>query len=257
MKKEFLMVLSTILSISAQDLLAVKPANDRLAMHAQARNKPTRDIDTRVKDVNTPNPSAHNIPARDLGTYGEIFPIQEESLLDVIKAKLHTLSESGEWEAHQQTILKRAKEQFNRPPPVRSVHKTVNPKSFTYDPSITVPYDLKDHKGNVFHRQGTRGNPLDTHTFRHPFLFVDGDDSQQVAWAISQHQQADASHKPKIVLVQGAPFELSRKLGLPLYFDQSGVLVKKFGITQIPARVSQKGKVLVVDEVNQPTADTP
>jgi conjugal transfer pilus assembly protein TraW len=184
-----------------------------------------------------------------LGTYGETFPIHEQSLLEVIKAKLQDLAQTGKLAAHQETILKKAKEQFNRPSAVRGIQKTVNPKSLAYDPSITVPYDLKDHEEKIFHKKGTTVNPLDTHAFQHPFLFVDGDDPEQVAWAIRQHQQADPSHKPKIVLVQGAPFEVSKRWGLPIYFDQSGVLVKKFGITQVPAKVSQKGKILLVDEV--------
>jgi len=186
---------------------------------------------------------------KDLGTYGETFPIHETSLLEVIKAKLQKLFESGKLEHHQQIISKKAKEQLNRPNPIKRISKTTNPRSFTHDPSITVPYDLKDHEGRVFHGQGTRVNPLETHSFKHPFLFVDGDDGKQVAWAIQQYQAADTSHKPKIILVQGAPIELSKKLNLPIYFDQTGVLVKKLDIACVPARVSQKGKVLLVEEV--------
>jgi conjugal transfer pilus assembly protein TraW len=187
---------------------------------------------------------------KDLGVYGETFPIEEKSLLEIIRAKLQALSASGKLEEHQQIILRRAKEQLNRPPPVKNIHRTTTPRSFDWDPSITVPYDLKDHKGQVFHRKGTKVNPLDMNSFHCPFLFVDGDDSEQVAWAIKQHQLAEVSHKPKIILVQGAPFELSKKLNLPVYFDQSGVLVKKFGIGQVPARVSQKERALIVDGVN-------
>ena len=196
------------------------------------------------------DPRVADLQAKDLGVYGETFPIKEKSLLEVIRAKLQVLSTSGKLQEHQQIILKKAKEQLNRPPPVKNFHRTTVPRSFDWDPSITVPYDLKDHKGNVFHQKGTKVNPLDTHSFRCPFLFVDGDDPEQVAWAIKQHQIAEALHKPKIILVQGAPIELSKKLNLPVYFDQSGVLVKKFGVAQVPARVSQKGRALIVDEVN-------
>jgi conjugal transfer pilus assembly protein TraW len=211
--------------------------------------------DLQVKDPRAESSQVEASLGKDLGVYGETFPIKEKSLLEVIKAKLQALSTSGKLQEHQQIILKKAKEQLNRPSSVKNIHKTTVPRSFDWDPSITVPYDLKDHKGNVFQRKGTKVNPLDTHPFRYPFLFVDGDDPEQVAWAIKQHQIAEALHKPKIILVQGAPFELSRKLNLPIYFDQSGVLVKKFGISQVPAKVSltresQKGKILVIDEVS-------
>jgi conjugal transfer pilus assembly protein TraW len=33
------------------------------------------------------------------------------------------------------------------------------------------------------------------------------------------------------------------------YFDQGGKLIKKFGITQVPARVSQDGNRLKVEEL--------
>jgi len=205
-------------------------------------------------EIMTPNTHAQDEGIKDLGTYGETFPIQEKSLLEVIKKKLQALLASGKITDHQDRIAKKAKEQLNRPDPVKGVHKTITPRSFTYDPSITVPYDLKDHQGRVFHPQGTRVNPLDTHSLQCPLLFVDGDDAEQVAWAIRQRQTAEPFHKPKIILVQGAPFDLSKKISLPIYFDQSGVLVKKLGITQVPARVFQKEKILMVDEVD-PSAE--
>jgi conjugal transfer pilus assembly protein TraW len=185
----------------------------------------------------------------DLGVYGAVFPIQEHSLLEVIQRKLQALKESGEMEAHQKSVAEKTKKKVMRPDPVDGVHKTTNPRTFTYDPSLTVPYDLKDHQGQVFHPKGTRVNPLDHYTFRRPFLFLDGDDEDQVAWADNQCRVAADNHKPKLILVKGMPFELSKKLNLPVYFDQSGTLVKKFGIKQVPARISQKGKRLLVEEL--------
>lgn len=205
--------------------------------------------DIHIENTHIQSKQDNSKTCKNLGTYGETFPIHETSLLKVIKAKLQKLFESGKLEKHQDIIAKKAKEQLNRPGPVKGISKTKNPRSFTYDPSITVPYDLKDYEGRVFHRQGTRINPLDTLSFKHPFLFVDGDDEEQVAWAIRLHQAANSLHKPKIILVQGTPIELFKKLNLPIYFDQLGVLIKKLGISQIPAKVSQKEKALVIEEV--------
>ena len=240
------MVLLTIISLEAKEIAAhntpVTETGVNDSQDAGSRIKSSRDVDSRVRDSR----------AVDLGVYGETFPIEEKSLLEAIKIKLQALAASGKLEEHQRIIVKKAKEQLNRPPVPTNwkIQKTTEPRSFDWNPTITVPYDLKDHEGRVFHGKGTKVNPLDTHSFRCPFLFVDGDDSEQVAWAIKQHQLAEVSHKPKIILVQGAPLKLSEKLNLPIYFDQSGVLVKKFGINQVPARVSQKEKVLIVDEVN-------
>ncbi len=187
---------------------------------------------------------------KDLDVYGEVFLIKEKSLLEVIHTKLQALKESGTLENHQKVIVEKTKDKVVHPDPVWGICKTTKPRSFGYDPSITVPYDLQDHQGKVFHQKGTKVNPLDTHAFKTPFLFVDGDDSEQVAWAIKEHQLAMNNHKPKIILVKGTPFELSKKLNLPVYFDQSGVLVRKFGISQVPARVYQQDKLLLVEELN-------
>jgi conjugal transfer pilus assembly protein TraW len=225
---------------------------------------------TRAGDSQVNEARIANSPVIGLGVYGETFPVEENNLLEVIRAKLQDLSGSGKLEEHQKTILNKAKEQLNRPYPVKGLSRTRTPRSFPYDPSIVVPYDLKvsreavprdaasrgktprggDHQDQVFHRKGTRVNPLDTHRMNCPLLFVDGDDAEQVFWAIQQYKAAASLHKPKIILVQGAPFNLSKKLNLPVYFDQFGVLVKKLGITQVPARVSQKEKTLVIDEVD-------
>jgi len=201
-----------------------------------------------AKDILATDKSIKDAVARDLGIYGEVFPVVERSLLEVIKAKLQDLSDSGKLLDHQNAIVQKTKERLNRLEPVGNVHKTITPRSFAYDPSITVTEDLKDHEGNVFHRKGTKVNPLETRSLSAPLLFVDGDDETQVAWAIQQFKQTKVDAKPKVILVKGAPFELSEKLGFPVYFDQSGVLIKKFGIAQVPARVSQKDKILWVEE---------
>lgn len=211
-------------------------------------------ISVKATDFNATKSEADEQQPKDLGVYGEVFSIREKSLLEVIQTKLQALKESGTLENHQKAITAKTKDKVIHPDPVAGICKTTKPRSFGYDLSITVPYDLKDHQGKVFHQKGTKVNPLDTHAFKTPFLFVDGGDSEQVAWAIKEHQLAMNNHKPKIILVKGTPFELSKKLNLPVYFDQSGVLVKKFGISQVPARVYQQGKLLLVEELN-PTGE--
>ena len=213
-------MLSTVISVQAADLKPIKSGTDA---SGTGEHEP-----------------------KDLGVYGEVFPIKEKSLLEVIQKKLLALKESGALETHQKAIAAKTKDKVMRPDPVAGLHKTTKPRSFAYDPSITVPYDLKDHEGQVFQHKGTRVNPLDTHAFKSPFLFVDGEEPDQVAWAIKEYQLAMNNQKPKIILVKGAPFDLSKELEVPVYFDQAGALIKKFGIGQVPARVSQQEKVLLI-----------
>ena len=189
------------------------------------------------------------VNSKDHGVYGETFPVQEKSFLEVIKIKLQGLSESGKLEEHQQHILNQTKEKASRPTPVTGITKTTTARTFTCDPTITVPYDLMDHKGQVFHKKDTKVNPLETQSLRCSLLFIDGDDPSQVNWARGFYDIVGETHKPKVILVKGAPLELIESHKIPVYFDQAGSLVKKLGITQVPAHVSQKDKVLQIEEI--------
>jgi conjugal transfer pilus assembly protein TraW len=75
-------------------------------------------------------------------------------------------------------------------------------------------------------------------------VFIDGDDKLQVDWSIKNNPS-----NTKIILTNGAPFKLIEQHKRTFYFDQSGKLVKKFGISQIPARITQKAHMLQIEEI--------
>jgi conjugal transfer pilus assembly protein TraW len=181
---------------------------------------------------------------KDYGVVGATFEIIEEDLLEVIGQNLRKLNEDGSLQKHQQKIALEAQEKIKRPKAVAGIKHTTKPRSFIYDPSITVPYDLKDHQGKVFHAKGAKVNPLDYKPLTKPLLFIDGDNQPQVEWAMTQPSAA------QIILTNGSPFELMEKIDRPVYFDQEGVLVKKLGIQQAPAKVTQQGKHLLIEELN-------
>ncbi|MBY0281124.1 MAG: type-F conjugative transfer system protein TraW [Alphaproteobacteria bacterium] len=181
---------------------------------------------------------------KDFGVVGTTFEIIEENLLEVIENKLKKLNEDGSLQKHQQKIVLETQEKIKRPKPVAGIQHTKETRSFIYDPSLTVPYDLKDHQGKIFHAKGTKVNPLDSKSLSKPLVFIDGDDFSQVSWAIGQEPYA------LIILTNGSPFELMEKLDHPIYFDQEGTLTKKLGILQVPARVTQQEKHLLIEELN-------
>ena len=181
--------------------------------------------------------------AKHLGTFGETFEILEPDLLESIEQKIAGLEQDGTLEKHQRTIQQKTQERIQRPLPVKSVVSTQKPRTFAYDPSIEAPFDLKDAKGVVFVKAGTRINPLDYQSFKQTWLLINGDDPAQVHWAVGHPEPR------KIILVQGAPFALMDTHHLPFYFDQGGSLVNKFKIEQVPARIQQKGKRLIIEEL--------
>lgn len=78
-------------------------------------------------------------------------------------------------------------------------------------------------------------------------LFFDARDAKQVAKA--QELTALYQGKVKPILVGGSYMDLMKTWGRPVYFDQQGSLVKKLGITRVPALVSQEGRRLRIDEL--------
>ena len=82
---------------------------------------------------------------------------------------------------------------------------------------------------------------------RSELLFFDGDDPDQLAWALK------ASPGAKLILTKGAPLELMKARQRRFYFDQGGKLIAHFGIRALPARVRQNGRVLDVSEVALPS----
>jgi len=179
--------------------------------------------------------------AKDLGVQGVTFEVKEQSLLGMIYAKLKSLESTNKLIEHQKEIQERVKLSIENPQPVVGVTKAISYTSRIYDPSIIIDEDIKDHKGNFIARKGTHVNPLDHQSFGKPLILIQGDDEPQVSWALKQ----DA----KIVLVSGKPLQLARDHKKMFYFDQGAILSNKFGIKAVPARISQKDKKLLIEEL--------
>ena len=194
-------------------------------------------------------PVAH---PKDFGVVGEVFPIQEKNLIEVIQAKLLKLQANGKLEAYNSQIQAKVKSQIERPVPVAGITHTKTPRTFTYDPSITVAADLKDTFGTVFHRKGERVNPLHYRSMTKPLLFIDGDDSIQITWVFRMLKKHPLA---KIILTNGAPLKIMEEIGLTVYFDQHGKITQKLGIVCVPAIVTQEGEVLKIEEVKADAAE--
>jgi len=183
---------------------------------------------------------------QDYGIVGEVFPIQEKNLVDVIQAKLLKLQADGKLESYNQQVQAKVKSQIERPAPVAGIVHTITPRTFTYDPSISVTTDLKDSHGTVFHHKGERVNPLEYRSMTKQLLFIDGDEPIQLTWAF---RMLKIHPLAKIIFVKGAPMKIMKEIGLTVFFDQHGKITKKLGITQVPAIVIQDGKHLKIEEV--------
>lgn len=186
------------------------------------------------------------LEAKDFGAHGHVFEIEEVSLLDLIASKLEGLEASGRMEAHQLKLADKARFAAFNPKTVRGLVRAERTESRLFDPSITVPFDLKTHEGEIFARKGERMNPLDILPFPGKLMILDGRDEAQLLW-LNERLQDENAEGSTILLTGGQPFALQKQLGREVYFDQGGDITKRFGIKSLPSLIRQEGSQLLIE----------
>jgi conjugal transfer pilus assembly protein TraW len=192
---------------------------------------------------------SHGAPAagNDLGVVGPVYPIQEPDLLRTIESRLREKERSGELARLQRQGLARAEASLREPKPVQGLRRTVAPRVRYVDPTMQVARDLLAPDGTTVIRAGTRVNPFDYVQLSERLLFFDARDARQLAHAARLIDGFEGRVKP--ILVGGSFVDLTRRWQRPVYYDQGGALVRRLGIQQVPALVSQDGKRLRIEEL--------
>lgn len=184
------------------------------------------------------------LQAHDYGTLGATWGIAEPDLLDVIRARLHTLEENGELAALNRRFVEAARATIEHPHAVGLTPANTD-RQWLFDPTVTLAADIRDARGNLVAVKGQRFNPLDVVPMARSFAFIDGDDADELAWALKQ----GAPDRVWIVLVKGSPTERMRGLQRRVWFDQDSAITHRFGIAHTPAFIAQQGNRIAVHEV--------
>ena len=189
----------------------------------------------------------HAARAEDLGTIGPTYAITEPNLLAFIEQRLREKERNGELARLEAQARARGTEAVTQPKPVTGVRATETARSFYFDPSFTLDRNILDAQGHLLFAAGLRKNPLEVVSLSKHLLFFDARDRRQVARA----RELIASYQGKVkpILTAGSYLDLMKSWRTPVYYDQQGVLVRRFGITQVPALVSQEGMRLRIDEL--------
>lgn len=190
-------------------------------------------------------PLVSALHAADYGQMGQTFPIVETDLLTTIETRLRNLEANGGIERLQRQMQENAVRSVRRPKPVEGLSAATEKREWLFDPSIVTQDDIVDAKGNLIAARGTRVNPLDMVQLRQDLVFIDGDNPDQLAWAVRTWSDAAA----KIVFVSGSPFDAMKPWQRRFYFDQGGMLTSRFGIRHTPAVVRAAGASLKVSEL--------
>lgn len=185
--------------------------------------------------------------ANDLGVMGETYPILEMDFLDFIQSRIEQVQKNGQWQALQNRATQSAISYRNRPPRVAGITRARETKNWKYDPSIVLDHDVISPDRKMIAAAGTRVNPLNFITVTKTLIFYDSDDETQVEWVLEQDKKLNG--KDKLILINGSVLDQEKRFKKPIYFDQSGKLTSRFGITHVPAVVYQEETVLRVAEV--------
>ncbi len=173
--------------------------------------------------------------AKDHGTHGQTFSIEEEDLIDYIQNRIETLDDS-KLQAHYTHT-------FQYPKFIPGLSEAVNYQVHYFDPTVVTKADIKDEEGKIVIPKGSSYNPLEHFNLTQDLLFFDGDQQTHLEWAKGCGDQT------KWILIKGSPFEIEEQENRPIFFDQFGSLVNKLSIKSIPARVTQEGKLLKIEAV--------
>jgi conjugal transfer pilus assembly protein TraW len=185
--------------------------------------------------------------ALDLGQVGPVWPVAEPDLLVLIQSRLHEKQASGELARIQKDFEVRSRRSIESPAPVVGLVRTRTPRSFLFDPSVTAPDTVRDPEGRVLVAAGTRVNPLDYVSLSQPLVFFDARDRDQVKAALALRQRHQG--RAHLILTGGSFIDFMKRHDLRVYYDQQGLLVRRLGIRQVPALVTQEGRMLRIDEL--------
>lgn len=182
------------------------------------------------------------LEGKDLGVYGHLFQIEEEDLLQVLTKRTSHLTKE-EIDALRSKIQNHYAALLSNPPSVPGLKEATVYRVFYKDPLLCTHQEIKDHQGKVFVSKGKCINPLENIFHLDSLLFFDANQPMQLEWARGYPPSA------KWVLTRGKPMDLEEKEGRSVYFDQLGVLVSRFGIQSLPAKVSHEGLQLKIEEI--------
>jgi conjugal transfer pilus assembly protein TraW len=182
----------------------------------------------------------------NLGIYGTSFEIKEQDFEEMILGKLALLKTQGKIDEFNKALTIKITKRIQNPPKISGIEKARKNRKFLVDLSKVISQDIKDIRGNVIVKKGTRVNPLSHTEFSKDIYFIDGDDPKQIDWL--KEQNGNSSNRI-VILIGGRPIELQEELKERIYFDLRGDFSTKFNITKVPSIVRASKNMAEVEEV--------
>lgn len=190
-------------------------------------------------------------------TIGTTYEIQEVSLLEKIMTTLKEKESNGEVAKLQKQMTDASIANVERPK--GAFFPAANENNIRYfDPTVQLSQDITLEDGTLIHPKGRKINPLTIRPLSKRLIFIDGDDKEQVEYAVKAHIKS--GYRDKIILTKGSFGDLTREYKIRFYFDQQAktgqrgrvTLAEEFGVKTVPTLVYQespKKHYLTIEEV--------
>ena len=108
--------------------------------------------------------------AKDLGTFGAVYPIAEPDSLAELKEKAAKV----DWKRHLDREKLTRKVRNYKPSDLKRLPATARDRAFLSDLSYTLDVDIPDGKGGILYPKGYTFNPLDYIQMRRTIVVIDG-----------------------------------------------------------------------------------
>lgn len=174
--------------------------------------------------------------SKDLGSFGPVFNIIEESMVETIKKRMAGMSWDGKREKAVNTYWQ--KHAFTKLP------KAEKNEAWYIDPTVRATNNITNPRGDTLANVGQVLNPLATATVPMTIYVFDAKDNAQLEWVNQQINSASGVGKVMIMFS-----EINKDKGwdhlaaLRKYFGRElyqlpPEMVKKFHISGLPAKVT-------------------
>lgn len=181
------------------------------------------------------------LPAKELGRYGNLYPIVEPDALVEMKAKAARVDWGKQF--NKDRMARKIREY--RPRELVSLPAAGHQRTFLVDMTHSLAMDIPDGKGGILYRKGYSFNPLDYVKLERVLVIINGSDRRQVEWFRRSAWNKDIN--AMLLLTDGSYSTLGERLKRPVFYADR-LLVTRLGLQAVPSVAVQKGNMIEVTE---------
>ena len=188
--------------------------------------------------------SPYSAQAKIVGQEGNVYKIEEIDIGELIMAKSKNFDFDSFRSNHQNQIRDRVK--FFRPADsVSNLPPSPVSAAYKIDITYTLPYDIRDAKGEIIYPQGYTYNPLEYMakqgiSLRSPLVIINAEREEEMLW-IQAKIKRTAKGSFSLLVTNGYAYPLSEKFGFPVYY-LSEHMKERFAIKVTPTVIFQPNR---------------